>query len=56
MSTLLKVLIAVVVGVVVAFIAGAILKHFGLDLFWGWLVGVIAGLIYFTSGPVLPVR
>lgn len=57
MSLILKALIALVIGVVVAFIVGQVCKHFGFDLFWGWLIGVIAGLIYFFySGPVVPTR
>lgn len=53
MSLLLKALIALAVGVVVAFIAGKILQHFNLDTFYGWLAGVIAGLLYFVKGPVI---
>lgn len=50
MNAILRALIALVVGVIVAFVAGVVLKHFGLDLFWGWVLGVIAGLAYFLSG------
>lgn len=56
MNLLLKALIALVVGVVVAFIAGKVCQHFAVDMFWGWLTGVIAGLIYFVSGPTPPSR
>jgi steroid 5-alpha reductase family enzyme len=56
MSLLIKALIALVIGVVVAFIVGQVCKHFGVDIFWGWVAGVIAGLLYFVSGPVPPQR
>lgn len=52
MQLLLKALFALVIGVVVAFIVGKICQHFGVDMFWGWLAGVIAGVAYFVSGPV----
>ena len=52
MNLVLKALIALVIGVVVAFIIGEVCKHFGVDMFWGWLAGVIAGLVYFVNGPV----
>lgn len=51
MNLVLKALIALVIGVVVAFIIGEVCKHFGVDMFWGWLAGVIAGLVYFVNGP-----
>ena len=53
MSILLKALIALVVGVIVAYIVGRICLHFNLDQFWGWLAGVIAGVAYFVNGPVV---
>jgi predicted Kef-type K+ transport protein len=53
MNILLKALLALVVGVVVAFFAGKICVHFGIDPFWGWIAGVIAGLIYYLRGPGL---
>lgn len=56
MRLILKALIALVVGVIVAFIVGQICKHFGFDLFWGWLIGVLAGFLYFMSGPDVPTR
>lgn len=56
MNILLKALIALVVGVVVAYIVGRICLHFSIDTFWGWLAGVIAGLAYFVSGPDYPNR
>lgn len=52
MNLVLKALIALAVGVVVAFIVGKVCQHFGVDIFWGWLAGVIAGLVYFVNGPV----
>jgi hypothetical protein len=58
MGLVLKALIALVVGVVVAFIVGQVCKHFGFDLFFGWLIGVIAGILFFLYGninqPTLP--
>lgn len=56
MNLILKALISLLVGAVVAFVVGRVLAHFGYDLFWAWLVGVIAGLSYFFygTGPVLP--
>lgn len=56
MGLVLKALIALVVGVVVAFIVGQVCKHFGFDLFFGWLIGVIAGGLYFVYGPSVPTR
>ncbi len=50
MNILLKALIALVIGVVVAFIVGRICLHFGVDQFFGWLAGVIAALLYFFGG------
>jgi predicted Kef-type K+ transport protein len=54
MSLLLKVLIALIIGVIVAFIAGKVCQHFNLDMFWGWLAGVVAGIFYFVNGNGLP--
>jgi len=54
MNILLKALIALVVGVVVAFFVGEVCKHFSVDIFWGWVAGVIAGLAYFLYGPGVP--
>lgn len=51
MTLILKALVALMVGVVIAFIVGHICTHFGVDMFWGWLAGVIAGLAYFLYGP-----
>lgn len=56
MNLVLKALIALVVGVVVAFIVGKVCQHFGVDMFWGWLAGVIAGLGWFLYGPTPPQR
>lgn len=53
---LLKALVALFVGVVVAFIVGKVCQHFGIDTFWGWLAGVIAGLAYFFYGSELPAK
>lgn len=54
MGLLLKALIALVIGVVVAFIVGKVCQHFAIDTFYGWLAGVIAGLIYFVYAPAVP--
>lgn len=51
MSIFLKALIALIVGVVVAFFAGKICVHFGIDPFYGWIAGLIAGMIYYLRGP-----
>lgn len=56
MSILVRALIALVVGVVVAFFVGKICIHFGIDAFWGWLIGVIAGLLWFLQGPDIPLK
>ena len=53
MNFLLRVLVSVVLGVVAAYIAGIILKHFGFDIFWGFVTGVIVGLAYFVGGPAV---
>lgn len=53
MNTLLKALIAIVIGVAAAYIIGRVCQQFGLDLFYGWLGGVIVGLAYFLKGPEL---
>lgn len=53
---LVKALIALVIGAVVALISEVVCRHFNIDPFWGWLIGVIAGLIYFFSGPEHPRR
>lgn len=53
MNALLKALIALVVGVVVAFIVGKVLQHYNLDMFWGWVAGVIAALAYYLKGPAV---
>jgi steroid 5-alpha reductase family enzyme len=52
-------LVALLIGAVVAAIAEAICRHFGIDSFWGFLTGVAAGLALFfgydrtTGRPVL---
>lgn len=28
--------------------------HFAIDMFWGWLAGVIAGIAYYVYGPMPP--
>lgn len=56
MYLLVKALIALLVGAVVAAIAGVVCRHFGVDPFWAWLVGTVAGLVYFVSGPEYPHR
>ena len=49
MNVFLKGLIALIVGAIVAAIAEAICRHMGIDDFWGWLVGVIVGLLFFFN-------
>jgi hypothetical protein len=56
MSFVLKVLLALAIGVFVAFVGGKICEHFHIDMFWGWLAGVIAGISYFLYGPLPKVR
>lgn len=56
MGILVKALIALLIGAVVAAIAEAVCRHFAIDDFWGWLVGVVVGLVYFVSGPDYPHR
>lgn len=56
MAILVKAIIALLIGAVVAAIAEAICRHFAIDSFWGWLVGVAVGLAYFISGPDYPHR
>jgi len=46
-NVFVRALVALLVGVVVAAIAEAICRHFAIDAFWGWLVGVAAGLAFF---------
>lgn len=53
---LAKALIALLIGAVVAAIASYICKHFGIDTFWGIIVGIVAGLIYFFSAPDPTIR
>lgn len=42
-----RALVAVILGAVIAAIAEVICRHFGIDTFWGWLVGVATGLAFF---------
>lgn len=56
MGILVKALIALIIGAIVAAIAEVVCRHFGIDDFWGWLVGVVVGLVYFVSGPDYPHR
>lgn len=56
MNTILKALVALVIGAIVAALATYICRHFAIDEFWGVLVGIIAGIAYFIGGPVLPNR
>ena len=56
MNVLLKGLIAIIIFAVVSAIAQVICRHFNIDSFWGWLVGVIVGVAYFISGPDYPSR
>lgn len=46
-NILVRAIIAIIIGAVVAFIAEKICVHFAIDPFWGWLLGVAAALIYF---------
>lgn len=39
--------LALIGGAIVAAIAEAICRHFQIDTFWGWLVGVAAALYIF---------
>lgn len=45
MNILLKVLIALLLGAIAAFVAGLILNDF-----WSTLVGIAVGLMYFLGG------
>jgi steroid 5-alpha reductase family enzyme len=54
MNLLLKALVALVIGVIVAFVVGKICVHFNIDTFWGWLAGVIAASASATKGPPVP--
>lgn len=47
MNILVRAILAILVGAVVAAIAEVICRHFNIDSFWGWLVGVAAGLVFF---------
>lgn len=51
MSLFLKALVALLVGVFVAFVVGKICLHYNIDQFWGFIAGVIAGIAYFVRGP-----
>lgn len=51
MQVILKALIALVVGAVGYAVARFVCIHFGIDIFWAMLIGVIVGLVYFFSGP-----
>lgn len=53
---IVKALIALIIGAVIAAIAEAICRHFSIDQFWGWLVGVAAALLYFFGAPDIPNR
>jgi cytosine/uracil/thiamine/allantoin permease len=44
---IVRAIVALLIGVVIAAIAEVICRHFALDPFWGWLVGVAVGLAYF---------
>lgn len=46
-NVFVRALIALLVGAVAAAIAEAICRHFAIDTFWGWLVGVTTGLAVF---------
>lgn len=46
-NVFVRALVALIIGAVVAAIAEAICRHFTIDTFWGWLVGVAAGLVFF---------
>lgn len=47
MNVFLKALLALIVFGVVSAIAEAICRHAGIDAFWGWLIGVVAGFWFF---------
>ena len=47
MNVFVRALVALLVAAVVAAIAETICRHFAIDTFWGWLVGVAAGLAFF---------
>jgi steroid 5-alpha reductase family enzyme len=42
-----RALVSLLIFGVVSAIAEAICRHFTIDPFWGWLVGVAAGLAFF---------
>lgn len=56
-NTFVRALVALLIGAVVAAIAEVVCRHFAIDTFWGWLVGVAAGLAFFfgysRSNPVV---
>lgn len=56
MAFLLKLLIALVIGSIAGFIMTRVCLHFGIDPFWGWICGVIAGLVYLLYGSTPPAR
>lgn len=51
-----KAIIALIIGAIIAAIAEVVCRHFNIDTFWGWLVGVAAALLYFFGGPDIPNR
>lgn len=53
---LVKALIALVIAAVVYAIGAYILRHFGIDVIWAFIVAAIAGLWYFFSGPEVTPR
>lgn len=54
MNIIVKAVIALLIGVFVAFVVGKICVHFKIDPFWGWLSGVVAGLLYFFGDKINP--
>jgi len=53
MHWLIKALVALIIGAVVAFIVNKVLVHIGGVTdpgFWAWLVGVVVGVVYFFYG------
>lgn len=51
MNTLLKALLALVVGYIAYLITAYVLRHFSIDQFWAVIVGVIVGVAYYLNGP-----
>lgn len=50
-NVFVRAIVALLIAAVVAAIAEAICRHFAIDTFWGFLVGVAVGLAYFFGYP-----